>query len=222
MSRTIRTSAPGSVPARQAAAVQLGHRTGRSSRSTYRRLMRRQGHSSGSVVAITVASVIIAGCLYTGTELVLELTGRQPLLAAPSAVVRTVSQVNQIGPAILFTVGVLMAVPILVLVLVALLPGRLARHEAGSHRPSVTVDDETVPAGPASADVPASRHKAAVRVDPETRAVTNRFTAAKAIAEAIAYDALPPRTVHARRLDTLPGAEIPRPRSGHTQPIRRS
>jgi len=205
MTRTIAPSAPGSIPARQAvAALQLRHPMARSTRSTYKRLMRRETHSSRSVVAISLASVIIAGCLYSGTELVLELTGRPPLIAAPSDVVRTVSQVNQIAPAILFTFGVLVAVTGLVLVLVALLPGRRARHQVESDRAAVVVDDEVVAASlarkvavaarldPANVDVSVSRHSATVRITPESGAVPNRFTAAKAIAEAIAYDTLRP------------------------------
>jgi len=204
MTRTIAPSAPGSIPARQAVAAQLRHPMARSTRSTYKRLMRRETHSSRSVVAISLASVIIAGCLYSGTELVLELTGRPPLIAAPSDVVRTVSQVNQIAPAILFTFGVLVAVTGLVLVLVALLPGRRARHQVESDRAAVVVDDEVVAASlarkvavaarldPANVDVSVSRHSATVRITPESGAVPNRFTAAKAIAEAIAYDTLRP------------------------------
>ncbi|WP_130176155.1 hypothetical protein [Cryobacterium sp. SO1] len=207
MTRTISTSAPESVPARRAvAAVQLGDPEGRSTRSTHRQLIRPEIRSSGSVVAITLASVIIAGCLYSGTELVLELTGRQPLLAAPSAVLPVVSQVNQIAPAILFTVGVLVAIPGLVLVLVALLPGRLARHEAGSDRAAVIVDD---------VDVPVSRPGTATQPIPQAGAALNRFTAAKAIAEAIAYDALRSRTAATRGPDTLLGSKQPSPQGRH-------
>jgi hypothetical protein len=205
MTRTITPSAPGSLPARQAvAARQLRHSAGRSTRSTYTRMLRRETRSSRSVVAVSLASVIIAGCLYGGTKLVLELTGRPPLLAPPSDVVRTVSTVNEIAPAILFTFGALVAVTGLVLVLVALLPGRRARHEAASERAAVVVDDEVVTASltrkaaaaarldPANVDVSVSRHTATVRITPESGVVPNRFTAAKAIAEAIAYDALRP------------------------------
>ncbi|TFD93507.1 hypothetical protein E3T61_05325 [Cryobacterium lactosi] len=187
MTRTKITSAPGSAPARPAVAA-----------------VQRETRSTGSVVAITLASVIIAGCLYSGTELILELTGRAPLLAAPSDVVRTVSQVNQITPAILFTVGVLVAIPGLVFVLVALLPGRLARHEARSPRAAVIVDDVAVPM---------SRPDTAAQPTPRVGAAPNRFTAAKAIAEAIAYDAL--RSHTARGQDTLLGAEQPAPHSRH-------
>ena len=199
MTRTITPSAPGSLPARQAvAARRLGHSTG-PTRSRRAGMLRREARSSRPAVAIGLASVIIAGCLYAGIELVLELTGRPPLLAAPSDVVGTVNQVNQIAPAILVTFGVLVAVTGLVLVLVALLPGRRTRQEADSEQAA----EEIEAASPtrkaaatrlrlASVDDPGSRQNATVRLTPESGVVPNRFTAAKAIAEAIAYDALRP------------------------------
>ena len=199
MTRTITPSAPGSLPARQAvAARRLGHSTG-PTRSRRAGMLRREARSSRPAVAIGLASVIIAGCLYAGIELVLELTGRPPLLAAPSDVVGTVNQVNQIAPAILVTFGVLVAVTGLVLVLVALLPGRRTRQEADSEQAA----EEIEAASPtrkaaatrlrlASVDDPGPRQNATVRLTPVSGVVPNRFTAAKAIAEAIAYDALRP------------------------------
>jgi len=163
--------------------------------------MRRESQSYRSVVAIGLASVIIAGCLYSGTELILELTGRPPLVAAPSDVVRRVSTVNEIAPALLFTFGLLVAVSGLVLVLVALLPGGRARHEPHSRRAAgadVVAADLTRNAAAAdrldsaSVGAPVSRPSVTVRNTPEPGTVPNRFTAAKAIAEAIAYDARRP------------------------------
>ena len=200
MTRTITPSAPGSLPARQAvAARRLGHSTG-PTRSRRAGMLRREARSSRPAVAIGLASVIIAGCLYAGIELVLELTGRPPLLAAPSDVVGTVNQVNQIAPAILVTFGVLVAVTGLVLVLVALLPGRRTRQEADSEQAaaeeieaaSPTRKDAATRLRLASVDDPGSRQNATVRLTPVSGVVPNRFTAAKAIAEAIAYDALRP------------------------------
>jgi hypothetical protein len=46
-------------------------------------------------VATVLASVVIAGCLYAGTELVLAWLGQPPLITAPGDVVR---QVTQIAP----------------------------------------------------------------------------------------------------------------------------
>jgi hypothetical protein len=206
MNGTITSAQSASVgPARLAVAVpQLRNPMSRATRSTYKRLLRRETHSPRSVVAIGLASMIIAGCLYSGTELVLELLERPALLAAPTDVVRYVSRVNEIAPVLLLTLGVLGAVVGAVLVLVAVLPGRRARREVASDRVAAVVDDEVIAAslerrasaagrvGPDNVDVTVSRHRATVRIVPESGLVPDRFTAQKAIAEALAFDALRP------------------------------
>ncbi|WEO77426.1 BON domain-containing protein [Cryobacterium sp. SO2] len=197
--------AAGTAPARLAVAVpQLRHPMSRSTRSTYKRLLRRETHSPRSVVAIGLASVIIAGCLYSGTELVLELLNRPALLAAPTDVVRYVSQVNDIAPAALLALGIIVAIAGAALVLVAVLPGRRARREVASDRAAVVVDDEVIAASlerraavagnvaPENIDVTVSRHRATVQITPESGTAPDRFTAEKAIADALAYDSLRP------------------------------
>ncbi|TFB99584.1 hypothetical protein E3O42_13625 [Cryobacterium adonitolivorans] len=134
MTRTTTPSAPGTLPARQAvAALQLPHPVGRATRSTYTQQPRREIPSSWSVVAIALASVIIAGCLYSGAELLLALLDRPPLIAAPGDVLRYLGQVNLSTPAmVILVVGVGT-----VLVLAALQPDRRVRHdvEAITHDP---------------------------------------------------------------------------------------
>jgi len=196
---------PGAIPARRhVPELHLPLPSGRSHRSTYTRLMRRETHSPRAVVAIGLASTVIAGCLYCGTELVLELLDRPALLAAPTDVVRYVSQINRIAPAILLTAGVLLALAGIVLVLVAVLPGRRARHGSVSARTAVVVDDDVIAASleravataarvaPGNVAVTVSRRNASVLLTPESGVIPNRFTAAKAIADALAYDALRP------------------------------
>ncbi|WP_104164507.1 hypothetical protein [Cryobacterium sp. N22] len=126
MTRTITPSAPGTLAARQAvAALQLRHPVGRATRSTYTQQPRPETASSWSVVAVALASVIIAGCLYSGAELVLALLDRPPLIAAPGDVLRYLGQVNLSTPAmVILVVGVGT-----VLVLAALQPERGARPE---------------------------------------------------------------------------------------------
>ena len=205
MNGTILSPAPGAATRRPAVAVpQLRNPVTRAHRSTYKRLLRRETHSPRSVVAIGLASAIIAGCLYSGTELVLELLNRPALLAAPTDVVRYVSQVNQLAPTILLGAGIIVGIIGVSLVLVALLPGRRARHEAPSDRAAVVVDDDVIAAAlerrasvaarvhPDNVDVTVSRRTATVLLTPESGVIPNRFTAEKAIAEAVAYDALRP------------------------------
>ncbi|TFC58165.1 MULTISPECIES: hypothetical protein [unclassified Cryobacterium] len=126
MTRTIPSSAPGTLAARQAvAALQLRHPAGRATRSTYTQQPRREIPSSWSVVAIALASVIIAGCLYFGAELVLALLDRPALIAAPGDVLRYLGQVNLSTPVMV----ILVAGVGTVLVLAALLPERQERPE---------------------------------------------------------------------------------------------
>jgi hypothetical protein len=167
-----------------------------------------------TVVAIGLASVIIAGCVYTGTELVLELLHRAPLLVAPTDVVRYVSQVNEVAPPVLLALGVVVALACVPLVLVA---GRRARREAAAARPAevvtvedVTAEDVTVedvtgvaavgaashlptPVAPvAGTSTTGSRHRATVTPRLAAGIAPDRFTAEKAIADALAYETLQP------------------------------
>jgi uncharacterized protein YjbJ (UPF0337 family) len=139
-----------------------------------------------SIVPIGLASVIISGCLYAGTELVLALLDRPALLAAPADVVRYVSQVNEIAPAVLLALGLVVASAGVALVVVTGRTGRRPRISlqpiAGAHR-----------AGEAVAVEPGTREpgSAGRRPAPTLRTVAtapDRFTAAKAIADALAYD----------------------------------
>jgi len=204
MNGSVTTSVPGTLPRRQAVTVPHLRPVSRAHRSTYKRMLRRETHSPRTVAAVSVASVIIAGCLYGGTELVLELLDRPALLVAPTDAVAYVSQVNRLAPAILLTVGILAGLAGIALVLVALLPGRRARHEVDSDRAAVVVDDDVIAASlerrasvaahiaPGSVAVTVSRRSATVSLTPEPGVLPNRFTAEKAIAEAIAFDALRP------------------------------
>jgi len=193
MTRTTPTPAPGTIPARLAvAALQLPQPIGPQTRATHARSLRHEIRSPGSILSGALASLVIAGCLYSGAELVLELLGQQPLITAPSDVLRRVSEVNEGAPAILFAAGLVAVVGTLlvgtVLVVLALRPPRNRSRHLGSER--------------AAADAPrAMEMDVDLAVSPDTHearsaltadVVANRFTAAKAIAQAIAYDSLRP------------------------------
>lgn len=124
MTRTITASAPGPRAARRAAPAP--HPLGRATRSTYEQLLPRKAAPSWPVVAVTLASIVIAGFLYIGAELVLALLGRPPLIAAPGDVMRTLSQVDLGVPAVLVMV-ILLAGVATVLVRAAPRPGHRAR-----------------------------------------------------------------------------------------------
>lgn len=200
MNDTIRSAQPaGHAPARLTVAVpQLLPPLGHSTRSTYQQPLPDKTRPPRSVVPIGLASVIISGCVYAGTELVLALLDRPALLAAPRDVVRYVSQVNEIAPAVLLALGVVVAAAGVALVLVT---GRAARRPAATPVPVETVVDAQAPAAPPRrASVAGTVTAASVEPEPgawqpvpplprKVGAAPDRFTAAKAIADALAYDA---------------------------------
>jgi hypothetical protein len=195
----------GSAPARLAVAVpQLRPQLAEPTRATYRHAPPGEPRPLRSVVPIGLASVIISGCLYAGTELVLALLDRPALLAAPTDVVRFVSQVNEIAPAVLVALGVVVAAAGVALVLVTGGPGRRSANgpdpdgAGGGEQPSSAVPEERAPVAgiaPAAANgrgsgASGSAARPASELSPRALgAAPDRFTAAKAIADALAYDA---------------------------------
>ncbi|MGY4858852.1 hypothetical protein [Cryobacterium sp. AP23] len=204
-----RAQSAGLAPARLRVTVPQPHKPGvTATRSTHTLQSPQQASPPRAVVAIGLASVIIAGCVYTGTELVLELLHRAPLIAAPTDVVRYVSQVNEVAPPVLLALGVVVALACVPLVLVA---GRRARREAAAAGAQPADDVAAGAVGPASsspapltpASVPpaaaaagasttGSRHRATVPARPVAGIAPDRFTAEKAIADALAYESLRP------------------------------
>lgn len=104
---------------------------------------RRLRHRSRSV-AVSIALVATAlVAVWVAVEAVLAALGRPALLWAPA---RTVEIVRAGGPAVV-AVGAAIAVLGLAAVVVALLPGRLARRELPDERAVYIVDDEVLASG---------------------------------------------------------------------------
>ena len=138
-----------------------------------RRLVRRERHRSRSRAVIIALALISLGLVYVGTESVLAAVGSTPLLATPD---RLIAAVN--APTSLQTVGAGAAVVFgLVLVVLALAPGRRARHSIPHSRMAIVVDD-TVLAGAigrsarTAAAVPAERVRTTVSARRARVAVT--------------------------------------------------
>ena len=144
----------------------------------YRRLVRRSLHRSRSV-AVSVALAITAfAAAFVGTESVLAALKNPPLLLSPEAALAAVDKPGQwelAGAAAL-------AVIALVLLALALAPGRQGRHEVANERMAVVVDDAAL-AGAIGASTAAaarlpvtrvaglvSRARADIRVTPTTGA----------------------------------------------------
>lgn len=105
----------------------------------YRRMLaRRELHRSRSVAVSVVLALIALGAAWLGTESVLAAVDARPLLLAPS----TMLDAWRTGetPAILGAAAGCAVVGIFAVV-VALLPGRLARHRVQDARSVILVED---------------------------------------------------------------------------------
>jgi len=114
-----------------------------SERAVYRRVLRRETHSSRAGAAITVATFLIlllaaaaTGCVF----LILHL----PTLAVVQA---TLSDITSFRAALRYPVlgsGILAAVLGLIILMIGILPGRKARRRLPSERAAVVVDENVI------------------------------------------------------------------------------
>lgn len=105
--------------------------------SLYRRLVRRSLHrsrSSAVIVAFVLGSIALA---WLATECVLAVLGAPALLLSPASIVEAVNAPSMLTVA----VAAGMAIVGVVLVALAVTPGRRARHEIPDARMAVVIDD---------------------------------------------------------------------------------
>lgn len=112
--------------------------------ATYGRISRRELHSPRSAAAIAVAVAIMLLCGWLGTEIVLHLIDQPALLATPAGLAEGVASASTAPVVWLAGLAVGCALLGLVLVLVAVTPGRRARHLIDSERTVTVVDDEVI------------------------------------------------------------------------------
>jgi hypothetical protein len=111
----------------------------------YRRIIRRETHSSRAGLAITLSIVLILALAYVGTEAVLAALGLPPLLAAPASAWSTILGLPaSVDPALLITAGVVAAIIGLLLVIAAVSPGRRLDHVTASDRAAVVIDNRAI------------------------------------------------------------------------------
>ncbi|TFD71953.1 DUF6286 domain-containing protein [Cryobacterium sp. Hb1] len=110
----------------------------------YGRISRRELHSPRSTVAIIVAVVAILICAWLGTEIVLLMIGQPALLATPTELATGVASVSTVPASLLTTIALACALIAIVLLIVAVTPGRRARHLIDSERTVTVVDDEVI------------------------------------------------------------------------------
>lgn len=112
--------------------------------SLYRRLARRETHSSRSGIAIVLALVFVVVLAWVGTEAVLSALKQPALLVAPKDAAVSVLQAASAPVGLLVAAGVVVAVLGLVLIVVSLAPGRRGRRVAKADRTAAVVDDRVI------------------------------------------------------------------------------
>ncbi|MCJ0702353.1 DUF6286 domain-containing protein [Frigoribacterium faeni] len=115
-----------------------------SSSPLYRRVVRRETHSSRAVIAITLAVILIVVLAWIGTESVLAAIGQQPLLVAPADAASAVLGAAGAAVGVLTAIGAVVAVIGIVLIVVALAPGRRGRRGGQVGRTAAIVDDRVI------------------------------------------------------------------------------
>ncbi|MCI2959426.1 DUF6286 domain-containing protein [Agromyces atrinae] len=140
--------------------------------AVYRRIVRRETHSPRSLLAITLAALLILVFLWIGTEIVIAELGAPALLVNPDDALASAVSLAEAPAAIVAAAGIGIALVGLLLVIAALAPGRRARHVLSADRAAVVVDNEVI----ASA---LARHTAyAGNVDPDNVTVSVSHTRA--------------------------------------------
>lgn len=175
------------------------------SRSPYPRILRRETHSPRSVAAITLAVVLILLAAWLATEAVLRLLNQPALLAEPADMAAVVADAPAVDPSLLLPIGIAAVVVGLALVIVAVLPGRLARHHFTTDRSAVVVDNEVI----ASSIARQAAHAGGVSPDNATVGVSHRVatvTLCPSSGYPVDADAIRAATVREiDRIDVRPG-----------------
>ena len=112
--------------------------------ATFGRISRRELHSPRSAVAISVAVVLILLCGWLGTEIALRLVGQPALLATPADLAAGAASASTVPKPTLAVIAAGCGLLGLVLLIVAVTPGRRARHLIDSERAVTVVDDEVI------------------------------------------------------------------------------
>jgi hypothetical protein len=146
----------------------------------YRRIRRRETRSPRSVLAITLAVLVILASAYAITEMVLHLADQPPLIGDMLTAATATAALADYDPGIVTAAGVLAALVGLLIMIAALTAGRRSRHVLDTPASSAVVDDAVIAsalarhaasAGNVSADavrVSVSQRHAVIRMTPSS------------------------------------------------------
>jgi hypothetical protein len=112
--------------------------------AAYRRILRRETHSSRSGAAIVVLIALILVAAYVGVEAVYAGLGLHALLFSPLDVVGTLLTAAGSRAGLVMAIGIVVGIVGVVLVVIGLAPGRRGRHTIPDSRLAVVVDDQVI------------------------------------------------------------------------------
>lgn len=110
-----------------------------------RRVVRRETHSPRTVAMIVAVVLVILALLFVGTEIVLNLAGQPALLLGPAASLAWVVGLPTGVPAgASIAIGAVVAIVGFVLIVLAIAPGRLSKHELRVGENAVVADNGVI------------------------------------------------------------------------------
>lgn len=162
----------------------------------YRRVVRRETHSSRSGIAIVLAVLLMLVFAWIGVEAVLSVLGRPALLASPKDSAVTLLAAASAPVGLLTAGGAVVGVVGIILIIVSLAPGRRGRRGASSDRTAAVVDDRVIAqsiAGTASyaGDIEPDQVKVSVgkrTVDVDVTRTSGREADLRGIQEAVDHE----------------------------------
>lgn len=110
----------------------------------YKRVVRRETHSSRSGIAIVLAVILIVVFAWVGTESVLAALKQPALLVSPKNAVVGVLDAAAAPAGLLTAGGAIVAVVGIILIVVSFAPGRRGRRGVDAGRTAVVVDDRVI------------------------------------------------------------------------------
>lgn len=110
-----------------------------------RTVVRRETHSPRTVAMLVVVVLLLLVLAYAAVEIILNLVGAQPLLVAPGeALNAVVTAPTALMPVAFIVGGIVLALLGLIVLILALKPGRLSKHEMAWGERAVVVDNGVV------------------------------------------------------------------------------
>lgn len=165
------------------------------------RIVRRETHSPRSTAAVIVALCVALVVAWVATESVLSLLGLRPLLLAPRGMLSAVAGFPGASQAPLIAVAVVAGLVGVLLLAVALLPGRRARRPLEAEHAIVVADDtmlasalaraaaRTAAVSPDAVSVALGRRSATVRIVPVSGTRVDRDAVREAVSAEFAQAA---------------------------------